>query len=106
MIEDYITPEEAVELAGYATIDEYIMTKNIYRATMPYFDLPLALVTFHAGVIASIRMERAKRRRHKPADSGPDVLMLQERCNRLINEISNRSVLESIYKILNHLAIK
>lgn len=105
MIEKYITVDEALSLAKYTTLAESSHAHDIFKADDERWGTLTACGTvFTAGYVAGKRAER--QRKHKPADSGADVIMLQESCNRLINGISNRSILESIYKILNHLIIK
>ena len=105
MIEKYITVDEALSLAKYTTLAEASHAHDIFKADEEHWGAFAACGTvFTAGYVAGKRAER--QRKHKPADSSADVIMLQEGCKRLINEISSRSILESVYKILNHLIIK
>ena len=104
MIEQYITVEEALSIAKFQTLAEASHANDIFRADQQHWGAFGACGTvFTAGFVAGKRAERC---RYKTTDSGADVLMLQERCHSLIDTITSRPILESIYKILNQLAIK
>ena len=68
MIEQYITPDEAVNLSKHQFCSEITCALKIYDMAVSqrggWNSIAIGVV-FHAGVIAGIRMERAKRRRNK-----------------------------------------
>ena len=105
MIEKYITVDETLSLAKYTTLAEASHAHDIFKADEERWGTLTACGTvFTAGYVAGKRAER--QRKHKPAYSGTDVIMLQEGCKRLINGISSQFTLERLYNILNLLIIK
>lgn len=68
MIEEFIKPEEVGELWKHQIATEYAYSRQIFLAALNSDmsdNLREYRGIFHAGIIAGIRMERAKRRRKK-----------------------------------------